>query len=48
LKRIEKETLEVRKGVAPEFARYLEKKFIPPNSGYYKPIPLKKNLALEI
>jgi hypothetical protein len=34
--------------VTPEFDRYLERNFIPPNSGCYKPIPLKKNLALEI
>jgi hypothetical protein len=44
----ERERQETKTRVTLEFGRYLERKFIPPNSGCYKPIPLKKNLALEI
>jgi hypothetical protein len=30
------------KRVTPEFGEYRRKKIIPPNSGHYKPIPLKR------
>jgi hypothetical protein len=36
------------KKVTPESDGYLERNFIPPNSGCYKSNPLNRNLAPEI